>query len=84
VINLREIAESLNAGKDSHVVSHRNTELAALLNAVVEERAKVIRVTQRQGGIPEPKVLTVAESKEVALHELNLEGVWPVKKDAND
>lgn len=47
----------------------------SLFNMIVEERAKVIRVTQRHQGLPESRVLTVVESKKVALHELGLEGV---------
>jgi len=50
-----------------------------IIEAVIEERAKVIRVMQRQQGLPESRVLTVPESKEVALRELDLEGVWPVE-----
>jgi len=77
VINLREIVETLHDSPDSF---WDTKFIFPIIEAVIEERAKVIRVTQRQQGLPEPKVLTVAESKEVALHELNLEGVWPVKE----
>jgi len=75
------LAEKYNLYPSRSLVVWANEAIGILLYAVVEERAKVIRVTQRQQGLPEPKVLSVAESKEVALDELNLKGVWLQKEE---
>jgi len=77
--DLRKIAINLN-NTPEHEWTESDGAAATLLNAVIEERTKVIRVTQRQRGLPEPRVFTEAEAKEVALRELNLEGVWPKKE----
>ena len=76
-MTLREIAEVLRDNPGSFWDAEF---IYPIIEAVVKERAAVIRVTQRQQGLPEPKVLSVTESKEVALRELNLEGVWPGKE----
>jgi len=80
-MTLREIAETITGNHwERGITVEAAKMITTLLNAVVKERAVVIRVTQRQQGLPEPRVFTEAESKEVALHELNLEGVWTGKE----
>ena len=60
-----------------------DAEAATLLNAVVEERARPIRVLKVLDGLnkgQEVPVNITDEDRTQALHELNLKGVWPEKE----
>jgi len=83
-LDVRKIAEKL---VDNRVISR--FESAALLDALVEERARTIHdddpinTNRLWEDTPDKTGDVIGPAKEkyrvMALHELGLEGVWPVK-----
>ncbi len=76
-LDVRKIAEKINRDRVCGVVSTRDIDTAALLSALVEERAKAIcgnwNLCRHQGG--------QRLHRTQALDELNLKDVWPVKEE---
>lgn len=76
-MTLREIAEHVNNG---NCLVHRD-DLAFLLNAVVEEKALCLRAHEWIENADKGIHGEISYWRTQALDELNLEGVWPRKKE---
>lgn len=90
-MTVREIAEKLNADtrigliRSTPDMQAANLQIAFLLNAVVEERQKVIALdswaswmnNNQRGPMP---TMILGDYKDKALLELDLDKVWPVKE----